>query len=226
MDLSITDIRDVQTELGIITMELYFQFGTAGKGVAWLGEKGKIVDAVFKLPRRVMEIGLAIRAAAPTSQQNKEAKKQNSIALFNLMVQLYERLLPLIGQIAPEAMPIVAGALVTSARKYMHSTLAAFDEPDPDEVLAGLAVLERILPAAEDLGGMEAFERRAETSKILDQLGGLEDLLRQAEANASGLDRLPPERNGGSRVEGAQGVLPGSRTGPRTSGPPSLRRDS
>jgi uncharacterized protein YjaG (DUF416 family) len=219
VDMTIKSVRDAETEIGQLTVGLYFQFGTHGKALAWMGERGKVVEAIFKLPRRVIEIGLGIKAGAPTSQTNMEAKRQNSLALFNLLVQMYEKMLMLTGQLAqagiiqPQTMGPVAHALVKSADKFMRDTLASFDTNDPEEILAGLKVLERVLPSAEDFGGLSDNSRREESSQILDKISGLEDLLRQANESPDGSPRVPAVLRNGRPVPAAERVLGGSRAG-------------
>lgn len=219
LDLTISNFRDGQTEIGQLSVGLYFQFGTHGKALAWMGERGKVVEAIFKLPRRVIEVGLGIRAGVPTSTVNVEAKRQNSLALFNLLMQMYEKMLMLTGQLAqagliqPQTLGPVAHALVQSADRFMRDTLASFDTNDPETILAGLKVLERVLPAAEDFGGLSADARAEESRQVLDKLAGLEDLLRQATADADRSPRVPVVLRQGRPVPPQERVLGGSAAG-------------
>lgn len=182
IDLTIRDIRKQRNKVGWFALQLYFQFGTNGKGVAWLGQRGMAVEGIFSLPKRVTELGLAIKAQVPTSLQNRQVKRENSLAMFNLLVQLYKELIPFAQALAPEQLPNVVHSMVKGAQKFVGDVLETFEVSDPEDVLAGLAVLERVLPAAEDLGGLESFARRAEAAEVLDKISGLEDLLKQAEA--------------------------------------------
>lgn len=205
--LSITKIRKGQRKIFQLAFWHYNQFGTNSKGLLWMGEKGRIVDAIFRLPRRVKELIQAIDISVPTSLQNKQVKRENAIAVFNLMVQLYKEMLPLVQALAPNALGEVVGGMVKSARHFMQEVLETFDVSDPDAVLTGIASLERILPAPENLGGMAAHDGRAETAQILDGLSRVEGILREAEAARDGNGRVspggerprrtaPPERNG------------------------------
>jgi len=146
-----------------------------------MGERGRTVEAVFRLPRRVVELGLAVKVQAPTSLQNRQVKRENSIAMFNLLTTLYQQMIPLAQGLAPDALPEVVRSMVGGAQKFMGDVLETFDISDPEEALAGLTVLERLLPRAEDLGGLEAFSRGIESAEVLEKLSGLEGLLREAE---------------------------------------------
>jgi hypothetical protein len=181
IDLTVRSIRNGMNEVGIQAMDLYFQYGVNGKGLAWMGERGRTVEAVFRLPKRVVELGLALKVQVPTSLQNRQVKRENSIAMFNLLTNLYQQMLPLAQGLAPDALPAVVSAMVGGAQKFMGDVLETFDISDPEEALAGLTVLERLLPRPEDLGGLEAFSRGVESAEILEKLSGLDDLYREAE---------------------------------------------
>jgi hypothetical protein len=206
LDLAIRNIRSGLNDVGWFTMNLYFQYGTNGKALAWMGEKGRIVEAVFRLPRRLIQLGMAIETNTPTSTQNRQVKRENSIALFNLMVQMYGELLPLAAQLAPEGLGEVTHALVASAKKFMGDTLAAFEVSDPEDVLAGLTTLEQILPDPRNLGGVNDFARREESAALLEKLERVEGLLLEAEGAARRGDGVRPGGRGATPVSPIQGV--------------------
>ena len=195
IDLTVSAIRDGMNEVGSQGIDLYFQHGVNGKGIAWMGARGRTVEAVFRLPMRVVELGLAVRVQVPTSLQNRQVKRENSIAMFNLLVNLYQQMLPLAQRLAPEALPSVVQAMVKGSQKFLGDVLETFDISDPEEALAGLTVLERLLPRAEDMGGLESFARGTESAEILEKLSGLDTLLREAEALRS-RDSGVPELSG------------------------------
>ena len=211
IDLTVRGIRGGLNEVGSQAIDLYFQFGVNGKALAWMGENGRTVEAVFRLPRRVVELGMAVKVQVPTSLQNRQVKRENSIAMFNLLTQLYQQMLPLAQGLAPDALPAVVQAMVGGAQKFMGDVLETFDISDPEEALAGLTVLERLLPRAEDLGGLEAFARGTESAEILEKLSGLENILREAEGLRSrdtgvsqpsrDAPRLPPPAGESTNVD-------------------------
>lgn len=185
-DQTIRKLREGIGDIGELVLRLYFQFGAGDKPVLWMGKKGEVVNGIFSLPKRASELGIGIEASAPTSRLNKEAQRQNSLALFNLMVQLYKEIIPLAAQMAPDELPAVVAGLVNSAKQFMFQVLEQFDVTNPEDVLAGLTVLQRVLPNPEDLGGMESFRSGEETARIFDQLGELEDLLRETPRGDNG----------------------------------------
>ncbi len=205
--LTTTNIRRAQRRIFQLSFNHYSQFGTNSKGLLWMGEKGRVVDTIFRLPRRVKELVQAVQITTPTSSQNKQVKRESSVAVFNLMMQLSQQLLPLVQMLAPEHLPEVVHGMVKSARYFMGEVLETFDITDPDAVLEGITTLEKLLPAPEDLGGMESFNRRAESSATIDGLSRVEALLREVEATRErqlessngdkrGRRTAPPERNG------------------------------
>lgn len=200
IDLTVRSIRGGLNEVGYMGTALYFQFGVQGKALAWMGQRGADVQAIFSLPKRVIELGFAIRVQVPTSLQNRQVKRENALAMFNLLNSLYERLLPLVQALAPQHLPNVVHAMVKGGQKFLGDVLEAFDTSDPEEALAGLTVLERVLPRAEDLGGLEAFARSVESAEVLEKLAGLEDLLRKAEAARDGDAGVPLARREPART--------------------------
>ncbi len=208
IDLTVGSIRDGMNEVGFLSIMLYFQYGLNGKGLAWMGRKGMTAEAVFKLPARVVELGLAVRTTVPTSLQNKQVKRENALAQFNLLNTMYGQIIPLTAQLAPESLTDVVKAMVKGSRTFLQDVLETFDSSDPEEALAGLTVLERVLPSAEDLGGLEAFARRVENAEVLEKLSGLEGLLREAESLRDRDTGVPQPRRDPPRLPPATGVAP------------------
>ncbi len=206
IDIPIKSSRRAINKIGFFTMMMYMQFGTNGKALAWMGDKGRIVEAVFRLPDRVIEIGLGIQANVPTSMQNKQVQRENDIAQFNLLVQMYEKLTPLAAQLAPDHIGEFVHGMVRSAKRFMQNTLESFDSPDPDEILAGLTVLEKVLPAPEDLGGLEAFQRGSDSAQIIDGIERLEHLHQEAEASLEGRRGVADDRRDGKTTSLPQGI--------------------
>lgn len=205
IDIPVKASRRMINEVGWLTIMLYMQFGTNGKALAWMGERGRIVDAIFGLPQRVVELGLGIKANAPTSMQNQQVKRENSIAMFNLLLQLYEKLAPLAQMLAPQQLGEFVHAMVRSARDYAEDILETFDQPDPDAVLAGLSVLQKVLPKPEDLGGLEAYERGAQSAEISEGIARLESLYSEASAAFEGRRGVADERRYGERTPVSEG---------------------
>lgn len=221
LDQTIRKLRKGVSRTGQLSLSIYFQFGAGDKPLVWLGKRGRIVQSLFRLPRKASEGGIGVTASAPTSRMNKETQRQNSLALFNLMVQLYEKFLQLAGQVAPQSVPVVSGALVSSAKKFMFDVLQQFDVTDPEDVLAGLTVLERVLPAPEDLGGMEAFERGEREAEFLTELEELESVLRASGRAEDGGGGASPGRQDFRRVLREEGFSRGDSQRNRADGQPT-----
>ena len=175
-----------------------------------MGERGRVVEAIFRIPRALLELGYGLRINTPTSLQNRQVRRENKIALFNLLTQAHEKLFPFAQAFAPDQMPMLAASMVGSAKKYLTDVLETFEETDTEGVLAGLTVLERILPKPEDLGGLEAFERAASSAETIEAVARLESSLREAEAfrdRGEGIRAISGETG---RVAAPEGV-PGGR---------------
>jgi len=209
IDLTVRSIRSGLNEIGFLTLHLYFQYGVEGKALAWLGERGRVVQGVFNLPRALTALGLGIKAQTPTSLQNRQVKRENKIALLNLLTQIHQQLIPFIQAFAPNELPVLAQQMVVAARKYMQDVLETFEETDPDAVLAGLAAMERILPQPENLGGLESFEGRVRGAEALDAISRLEGLLGEAYESANGSPRRSDGSRERDRVYAPEGVLDG-----------------
>lgn len=220
IDLTVRSVRAGLNEVGALATGIYHQFGTNGKALAWLGEKGRLVEAIFRLPRRVQEIGLALQASVPTSQANRQIKAQSSLQQLQLITQVYEKLWPFAQALAPEHIAEVAHGFVHSARRFLEDFLETSDTTDVDDLLAGLVVLEKVLPAPEDFGGMESYNRGAESGALFDKLNRLENLLVEAEASRSGRDGLSAGSGNGRRMAREERIPRGGGPGMRFGGPP------
>ena len=208
IDLTVKSVRTAWDEIGELGIQLYFQHGTQAKGLAWLGEEGRVADAVFRLPRRANELGFAIRAQTPTSLTNKQVQRETKLQIFQLLREAHESILPLAAQFAPESLPEIARGLISGTRKFLTDALETFDETDPESILASLSVLEKVLPQGPNFGGVGFDARRVETDKLLGDLSRVDSILREAETIR---DSLSTVRSDGEqrRLSAPPGVLPG-----------------
>jgi len=209
IDVTVRSIRKGMGQLGGFSIALYSQFGTQGKGLAWMGERGRIVDAIFRLPRRMVELGMGVTAQTPTSLQNKQVKRENKIAIFNLLVQANEKIIPLAAQFAPEGLPEIIRGLVAGTRKFLTDVMETFDETDPEGILASLAALERVLPQPEDLGGLGDFNESVRSAELFEKLSRVEGILREVDAIRDNDRAVRPEREP-ARLSPPERVLGGS----------------
>ncbi len=195
-DQTVRSIRNGLSEAGDMIFSLYFQFGVDEKRVVqWLGERGRIMVGIFNLPLSAVEHGLGFRSASPTSAQNKELQRQNAIQIWQLSLQMYTQIIDFIERVGipPEQLAPVAIAFVQSSEKFMQSVLDRFDVTNPDDITAGLRVLERILPAPEDFGGSKDFEAASQRAKEAEQLARLEAVLSPPSGNEAELANVGSE---------------------------------
>lgn len=191
LDNAIRNLRIASGHIGDMVLGLYMQYGAQGKPEAWLGRRGAILNGVFSLPDVAMELGLGLEANAPTSQLNRETQRQNSLALFNLMVQLFEKLLILFQglQPPPQVLGAILGGLVFNAKHFMKNVLEQFEEANPDQLLSTLDLIQQIVPNPADLGGQKQFIEDKRAAELLDSLDRLRDSMQMAA-------ELKPEANG------------------------------
>ncbi|NIN68893.1 MAG: hypothetical protein GTO63_30240 [Anaerolineae bacterium] len=199
-NLTIRRATRAKEEAGELVYDLFHQFGTGGLAEEWLGPtRGRIVETLFEFPRERVMHGITVHVRATTSQISKPAIMQANLQLFNLMVQLHERLLQLPIP-SPEAQAAVVNGLVSSARKFATRILENFDYPNPEELLLALQVLELVFPAPPGVSGQAALlaQLRALEAQI-DQVG----LRLGREVGAGVLEGV-----GG--LAGALGAIPGA----------------
>lgn len=222
VDQTIRSLRGLIGFSGNMILSLYMQFGAGDRPIRWFGKRdGEVIIGLLKLPKPASELGIGLHAAAPTSTSNKEVQQQSKLALFNLLNSMYEKFLNLTQFLAPDALPEVAGAMVSAAKRFMLDTLESFDVSSPEEVLAGLSALERVLPPPEDMGGMESSEQTAATAKIFDELDRLETILRATPGDGSGSNRTTAPRKQLREFRGEEGSTPSNGASTGTARAPS-----
>jgi hypothetical protein len=202
-ELAIRRARRVIGKAGEMIYDQFHQFGTGGLAQEWLGDRGLIVEELFRMPRERVVAGFAVNVVPTTARVNRQIEMQSNLQLFQLLVQLHQQLLPIAQAFAPQALPMIAHALVSGARRFMLRVLEAFDEKDPEGILEALALLERILPSpasqgvAQDirsqledlsaaLSGLPADIGRAVGTSVSEVLGGLEGAVRSAAGSPNG----------------------------------------
>ena len=202
-DQIIGNLRDTIGKIGEYMMSYYFQYGAGNKPLVWMGRDGAVLMKLFELPKRASELGLGIKPVAPTSQINKELQRQNTLAVYNVLSTVYEKLIQYIVQLHPEQADVAFGGLVVSASAYTRHILELFDAPNIDDVLSALAVLEKLYPQPEDAGGMNELTQLEARDATIMQLKKIEALL----ADRPGVDdarQIPPPREEKPSPPGAQ----------------------
>ncbi len=163
-DKPIKSFRKSIREIGIHISDLFADYGTNGYAREWLGdERGAEVERYLADPATFGPGNASIILTSTKSSVNREVEFQSAIAVMNLVVQTGEQMLQLAQAFTqdPAALGELARALVDSIKGPWKKVIQYSDPQNTDEALAVLAVLQRILPAPEDMGGMAAAEANA-----------------------------------------------------------------
>lgn len=139
------------------TRDLFSQTGTNGLAEKWLGrDRGLQFEQYLALPEESVAGAVKLQVTATRSTVNREVEFQSQLALFNLVIQMAGQVIPLVQQL-PETQPhlgIVVHEFVKTLRPIFKKIMQYGDASNSDEAVSVLTVLERILPAPEDMGGM------------------------------------------------------------------------
>jgi hypothetical protein len=145
-------LRDVTSQLS----DLFIEQGTGGLAEQWLGQaRGRRVEAFLQLPPELVNKKLKLSVTATRSSNNREVEFQTQIAVMQLINQMGEQMLKLTQGLAPQATGLIAHELVKTLRPVFRKVMAYAEAGDPDQAVAVLDVLTRLLPAPEDMGGMD-----------------------------------------------------------------------
>lgn len=170
-DKVVKGMRKSIREVYVHCSDIFAEFGTAGLAEEWLGDRGDIVEQGLANPETFKSGNAAIAVNATKSTVNREVEYQSAIAVMNLIVSLGEQMLALCQQLAPQAAGMVAHELVRAIKGPFRKVMLYSDSGNIDEALSVLAVLERVLPSPEDLGGMGAAQA-AENATAAGTTGG------------------------------------------------------
>lgn len=151
-------LRDVHGKL----TDLFLEQGTGGLAEDWLGsEQGRRLEAFLALPPEMINKKVKLSITATKSSNNREVDFQTQIAVMQLVIQNGQQLLSMVQNLAPQATAVVAHELVQTIRPIFHKVMQYAEAGDPDAAVAVLDVVERILPAPEDMGGMGMAQLRS-----------------------------------------------------------------
>lgn len=210
LDNVIRNIREGLADVGNMMLLQYVQYGAGKKPEAWMGRKGLILKGIFSLPFEMVEEGIGLEASAPTSQLNREVQRQNSLALYNLMVQMYTNFVQMFQALNPDPQLLAAvmGSMVFSAKQFMSDVLEQYEITNPEEVLAALTFLEGILPKAQDMGGASKSAQDELMGQLFDRLDDLRESLRRSiESAPLRGENGGTEANGRGRIASPEGLI-------------------
>lgn len=173
--------------------DLFIEQGTGGLAEDWLGpERGMRVEAFLQLPPELINKKLKVTVSATRASNNREVEFQTQIAVMQLVNQMGEQMMRLTQGLAPQALGLVAHELIATVKPIFRKVMAYADAGDPDQAVAVLNVLERILPSPEDMGGMAT----ARAEELAGMAGGA----------APGTPGGPNNAGGVAAPEGVAGV--------------------
>lgn len=148
-------VRKSIKDIGSKVTDLFAEYGTNGLASEWLGDSdGQLVEQMLADPTTFSAGNAYIDILATSSSVNREVEFQSAIAVMNLIVQMGQQFMALAQQFQPQAAAEVANALVQALRGPWKKVMQYSDSGNVEEATAVLSVLERILPAPENLGGM------------------------------------------------------------------------
>lgn len=157
--------RTIKNIYGQLT-DLFIEQGTGGLAEQWLGPtRGMRVEAFLQLPPELINKKLKMQVTATRSSNNREVEFQTQIAVMQLINQMGEQMMRLTQGLAPQALGLVAHELIRTVRPVFRKVMAYAEAGDPDQAIAVLNVLERILRPPEDMGGMDAA-RQEEMARL------------------------------------------------------------
>lgn len=200
-------LRGVYTDL----TWTFLRTGTNGLAEEWLGPiKGRRLEEFLSMPSDYVRQRVKIQIQSTKATLNRETEFQSQIAVFGLLNQMSERIFQMAQMLTPQAIPLLAHELVKAYIPVFKKVMQYADAPDPDQAISVLTVLERILPAPEDMGGMagartDAAQAELESlaNRVRAQLGAT-GATTGVEANG-GVGR-PMGRNGRNGGTGGRGV--------------------
>lgn len=165
-DKPLRNIRKTVREVHRHLSDLFMEQGTGGLADQWLGPvRGRRVEGFLQLPPELINRKLKVQVSATRSSNNREIEFQTQVAVMNLIIQQGQQMLALVQNIAPQATAMIAYELVKTIRPVFRKVMAYADAGDPDQAVAVLDVLERVLRPPEDMGGMAAA-RQAEMASM------------------------------------------------------------
>lgn len=157
-DKTVKGFRKSIREIFIHQTDLFSEFGTNGLAEEWLGNRGALVESTLADPATFASGNVRVTVTSTKSTINREVEFQSAIAVMNLVVSMGQQMMALAQQFNPQAAGVVAHELVQAIKGPFRKVMEYSDSGNVDEAISVLAVLERILPAPEDMGGMAAAQ--------------------------------------------------------------------
>lgn len=181
--------------------DLFFKMGTGGLAEEWLGPiQGQKLEQYLMLPADMLKRKVKIQITSTRSTINREVEFQSQLAVWQLLQQMWQQVLTttqMLGPSAAQVIPLLAHEFVAAVKPVLKKVMQYADAPDPDKAISVLNVLEAILPAPEDMGGMGGAQASQDANALIAQL--------QQRASAS-VGGEPGAGNGTAPTNGASRV--------------------
>lgn len=171
----------------------FMERGTGGLAEQWLGAgPGQQVEEFLRIPRDVLARKFKIQVIATRGTVNTEVELNTQLQVWNLLLNMWQQIRAEAVQLSPQMLPVLAHEMVKALRPVFKRILQLADAPDPDEAISVLALLEQILPAPQDFGGLQGSQEAEQSALLQEALAG----------GGAG----SPNGDGVGGVEAAQGV--------------------
>lgn len=134
-DDTVADMRDELDDFALFTLDEMHERLDANQAYMLMGEDGIYVEEFINLPDQLPSQGLAIVATSSRASYNKETRKQDALATFQLLERYYntvQNLMIMMSQAPPEMQEILAKIAKGTAEK-VKTVLEAHGEIAPDE---------------------------------------------------------------------------------------------
>ena len=175
-DMPIKNLRESLTEVSEQHTDLFTIVGTGGLAEELLGPvNGKLVDEGLRQPSELLRRRLKIQVQSTRASLNKEVEFQSQIAVFQLVLQMWAQIREEATLTAPQVLPVLQHEIVKTLIPIFKRIMQYAGSSDPEQAVSVLTVLEKLLPAPEDLGGMggaQASEDQLAVQELLGRAGG------------------------------------------------------
>jgi len=141
LNTSIKELRREYGKIGYQAFMNYQQFNPVTKGLMYLGkEKWEAVAQLFDMPVEEIRDSLFIELTATTAALSRQIKRQDAMALWQILVQYYQQVIQ-IGQaalMAGQQSPGLAEGMfkvIDQSAAAFRTVLVDFEVPNPDSYL-------------------------------------------------------------------------------------------
>ncbi len=172
-DMPIKNFREALTEASQQHTDLFTVVGTGGLAEEFLGPtNGKLVEEGLSQPSELVRRRIKIQVQSTRSTLNKEVEFQSQLAVFQLVIQMWTQIREEAMLTAPQVIPVLQHEIVKTLIPIFKRIMQYSGSSNPEQAVSVLNVLEKLLPAPEDLGGMEGAQAGEDLLAGLQQGGG------------------------------------------------------